>query len=64
MTQQPAHQTKQLAADPDGQLLLHLNKAIEIGPIPEPNRNACIELLRMMLWSAVDATPRTEEGAK
>jgi hypothetical protein len=62
MSQQPAPKTKRMAAEADGQLLLHLNKANEIGPIPEPNRSKCVELLRMMLQCALDETANTKKG--
>lgn len=54
MSQRPAQKTKALAARPDSQLLLPIIRTNDSGPIPEPNRSQCVELLRMMLQRVVE----------
>lgn len=44
------------ASDPDGQLLLPLNRP-ETELVPEPNRERIIELLGEMMRLAIEATP-------
>ena len=62
MSQLLKQKTKEVAAGPDGQLLLPLNREEKWKAIPEPNRSECVDILRRMLQSAIGDDRTIEKG--